>query len=56
MARTQAEVLSGQIGAMHLEMARLQATVEALQEEVATLKGKLPIETAALHEAKKRTA
>lgn len=56
MARTQADIVQQQLGAKDFEIARLAALVETLQEEVTTIKGKLPIEAAAIHEAKKRSA
>lgn len=56
MARTQTELAAQMIGSQALEIARLMAENETLKEDNAALKSKLPIETAVLHEAKKKTA
>lgn len=53
MARTQADIVSTQLGAQMLELARLQALVEQQADEIKALKDKMPIEQSALHEAGK---
>lgn len=53
MARKNGDVLIQMLGSKDLEIARLTADNEALTEDNAALRAKLPIEKAALHEAKK---